>query len=221
MDKNSVIGLVLIAILLVGYSIFSQPSDEERAAARRAADSVAALQAEQDASNQVEAATAEIENAFEQDTTALDSASQAEVGAELKARYGVLAGASAGENKDITITTDLLKITFSNKGGVLVKANLLQYTTYDSMPLILFDQETAKMGYEFTYPSLGNLNTSDFFFMSNAGDATISGGDSKQISFTLEMEGGRRIENIYTISGDKYDIGMETRFYDVNGIVTS
>jgi len=221
MDKNSVIGLVLIAILLVGYSIFSQPSDEERAAAQRAADSIAALQAEQDATNQAEAAAADVESAFVQDTTELDSADQAEVGAELKARYGVLATASAGESKDITVTTDLLEITFSNKGGVPVKANLLQYTTYDSMPLILFDQETAKMGYEFTYPSLGNLNTSDFFFNANSGDATISGGDSKQISFTLEMEGGRKIENIYTISGDKYDIGMETRFYDVNGIVTS
>lgn len=221
MDKNSVIGLVLIAILLVGYSIFSQPSDEEKAAARRAADSIAAVQAEQDAANQAETAPAATEDAFKPDTVQLDSAGQAEVGAELIARYGVLAGASVGESEDITVTTDLLEITFSNKGGVPVKANLLQYTTYDSMPLILFDQETAKMGYEFTYPSLGNLNTSNFFFSTNESSKTISGNNSHQITFTLEMEGGRRIENIYTIPGNTYDIGMETRFYDVDGIVTS
>jgi len=220
MDKNSVIGLVLIAILLVGYSIFTKPSDEEMAAQQRAADSLAALQAEKDAVNEAEGAAIPQAEAFT-DTVSLDSADQAEVGAELKARYGVLAGASVGDNKDITVTTDLLKITFSNKGGVPVKANLLQYTTYDSMPLILFDEETANMGYEFTYPSLGNLNTSDFFFSTNEKSKTISGDNSEQITFTLEMEGGRRIENIYTIPGNAYDIGMETRFYDVDGIVTS
>jgi YidC/Oxa1 family membrane protein insertase len=220
MDKNSVIGLVLIAILLVGYSLFTKPSDEEIAAQQRAIDSVAALQAEADAVNEAEA-SAFIENEIVSDTVVLDSASKAEVGAELKARYGVLAAASEGENKEITITTDFLEITFSNKGGVPVKANLLEYTTYDSMPLILFDQETAKMGYEFTYPSLGNLNSSNFFFTTDERSKTISGEDSDQITFTLEMEGGRKIENIYTISGNAYDIGMETRFYDVDGIVTS
>lgn len=220
MDKNSVVGLVLIAILLVGYSIFSQPGEEQLEAQQRAADSLAALQVEQDAANRVESA-AVTENATMADTVPLDSAGQAEVGAELKARYGVLAAASTGENQDITITTDLLEITFSNKGGVPVKANLLKYTTYDSMPLILFDRETAKMGYEFTYPSLGNLNTSDFFFASSESSKTIGGGDSDQITFTLQMDGGRKIENIYTVSGDEYNIGMETRFYDVDGVVTA
>jgi YidC/Oxa1 family membrane protein insertase len=220
MDKNSVIGLVLIAALLVGYSIFSQPSDKQLAAQQRSADSVAALQVEQDAVNEVEAA-AIAENTIVDNTMPLDSASQAEVGVELKARYGVLAAASIGESQDITIATDLLEITFSNKGGIPVKANLLEYTTYDSMPLILFDEETAKMGYEFTYPSLGSLNTSNFFFTTSDGNNKISGEDSDQITFTLEMEGGRRIENIYTISGNTYDIGMETRFYDVDGIVTA
>ncbi|MFT5904165.1 MAG: YidC/Oxa1 family membrane protein insertase [Flammeovirgaceae bacterium] len=220
MDKNSVIGLVLIAALLVGYSIFSQPSDKQLAAQQRSADSVAALQVEQDAVNEVEAA-AIAENTIVDNTMPLDSASQAEVGVDLKARYGVLAAASIGESQDITIATDLLEITFSNKGGIPVKANLLEYTTYDSMPLILFDEETAKMGYEFTYPSLGSLNTSNFFFTTSDGNNKISGEDSDQITFTLEMEGGRRIENIYTISGNTYDIGMETRFYDVDGIVTA
>ncbi len=220
MDKNSVIGLVLIAILLVGYSLFTKPSDEEIAAQQRAIDSAAALQAEQDAVNEAEASTF-VENEIVNDTVVLDSAGQAEVGAELKARYGVLAAASEGLSKEITVTTDLLEITFSNKGGVPVKANLLKYTTYDSMPLILFDEETAKMGYEFTYPSLGNLNSSNFFFSTSEGSKKISGNDSDQITFTLEMEGGRKIENIYTISGNAYDIGMETRFYDVDGVVTS
>jgi len=220
MDKNSVIGLVLIAILLVGYSIFTQPTEEELAADQRVADSLAALQAEEDALNEADAS--ESKNFSEEiETPIQDSAAAAQIDSELKARYGVLAEASTGEEEKIVVTTDLLEITFSNKGGIPVKANLLNYTTYDSMPLILFDEETAKMGYEFTYPSLGNLNTSDFYFSTSGGGKKVSGDNSEQITFTLEMEGGRRIENTYTIPGNSYDIGMETRFVDVDGVVTS
>jgi YidC/Oxa1 family membrane protein insertase len=219
MDKNSVIGLVLIGLLLIGYSIMTKPSDEEIAAQKRATDSIAALKMEQDAAN--EAVLAEAEVATSIDTTELDSAAMAEVSSTLKTRYGVLAAASQGEEKTFTVKTDLLELTFSNKGGVPVKANLLKYTTYDSMPLILFDEQTASLGYEFTYPSLGNLKTNDFYFKHDGGTTTISGEEVEQFTFTLQMDGGRSIENIYTIKGNTYDFGLETRFTDVSGVVTS
>ncbi|MEM9052488.1 MAG: membrane protein insertase YidC, partial [Bacteroidota bacterium] len=212
MDKNSIIGLALIGLLLVGYSIYTQPSDEEIAEQQRVADSLAVLQVEEEASIEAEAALlTEVATA---DTSLLDSASIAELDSELKARYGVLAPVAAGEEIKTTIKTDVLELTFSNKGGVPVKANLLDYSTYDSLPLVLFDEETAKLGYEFTYPSLGNLNTSDFYFAQSKSDFELSGEDSKQIAFTLNMEGGRKIENIYTVNGNSYEVGIETRFTD-------
>ena len=35
MDKNNIIGAVLIAAVFIGYSVYSQPSAEEKAAAAR------------------------------------------------------------------------------------------------------------------------------------------------------------------------------------------
>ena len=35
MDKNNIIGAVLIAAVFIGYSVYSQPSKEEKAAAAR------------------------------------------------------------------------------------------------------------------------------------------------------------------------------------------
>ena len=44
MDKNTITGLVLIAILLVGFSIFSRPSKEQLEAQQRYYDSIALVQ---------------------------------------------------------------------------------------------------------------------------------------------------------------------------------
>ena len=41
MDKNTITGLVLIGILLVGFSFLSRPSEEQIAAQKRYYDSIA------------------------------------------------------------------------------------------------------------------------------------------------------------------------------------
>lgn len=220
MDKNSVIGLIIIAILLVAYSIYTRPGEAQIAEQQRIEDSIAAVKAEQDAESQADNANLEVGEA-EGEAPLRDSAITAVAKEELRNRYGIFASVTEGAEKLIHVKTDLLDLTFSNKGGVPIKANLLKYKTYDSMPLILFDEQSAKMAYSFTYPSLGNFSTTDFFFRTDASDTEISGNESRKLVFTLPLEGGRKIETIYTISGDKYDIGMESRFYDVAGIVTS
>ncbi|MBK6839832.1 MAG: hypothetical protein IPG90_17430 [Bacteroidetes bacterium] len=54
MDKNSIIGLSIIGLLIVGYSIFTQPSKEELAAARHKQDSIAALQVQEKAMDTIQ-----------------------------------------------------------------------------------------------------------------------------------------------------------------------
>jgi len=221
MDKNSVIGLIIIAILLVAYSIYTNPNDTEPVVGNQVADSLSVNGADTEASSEgEETASIEVETSV-LDTLPPDTGSKEDVTEMLKGRYGVFASSAKGEEKKIKVKTNLLEISFSNKGGIPVMANLLKYTTYDSMPLVLFTEETAKMTFDFTYPSLGNLSTSDFYYQTEATDTELNGDESKQFIFTLPLEGGRKIETVYTIAGNKYDIGMETRFYDVGGIVTA
>ena len=54
MDKNTTTGLVLIAILLIGFSYFSRPSKEQIAAQQRYYDSIAQVN-QRDAALQAEA----------------------------------------------------------------------------------------------------------------------------------------------------------------------
>jgi len=97
---------------------------------------------------------------------------------------------------------------------------LKQFNTYDSLPLVLFDDENQKFGFEFVYPSLGKFNSSDFYFTSSTGKPSVSGEETTQITYTLALDGGRKIENIYTVTGNTYDVGYETRFNNVSGIIT-
>ncbi len=56
MDKNTIIGLLIIAGILIGYSLFTRPSQEELAEQQRIQDSLRNAQAlllqEQQATNQ-------------------------------------------------------------------------------------------------------------------------------------------------------------------------
>lgn len=224
MDRNSVVGLILIAILLVAYSLYNQPSEEEIAARQRALDSAAAVAAEEEAEQRAREAASYSETATpapDSTTTANDSITTAAKNAEMQAKYGVFAAVADGEESLITVETDRMVVQFSNRGGVPVQAVLKEFNTYDSLPLVLFDPDLASFATEFTYPSLGNLSTGDFYFTTSAGDAVLEGEDAKQIIFTADLGGGRKLENVYTLSGDRYDIGFESRAYDLDGVFTS
>ena len=73
MDKNNIIGFVLIAAVLIGYGIWTQPSAEEQAAARHqdSIENVARQKAENAAKLAAQQKAIQAKAAAEADTTAL------------------------------------------------------------------------------------------------------------------------------------------------------
>ena len=55
-------------------------------------------------------------------------------------KYGLFASKITGEEAITKLTTNDLEVTFTNKGGTFKNVNLKNYTTYDSLPLNLFDK---------------------------------------------------------------------------------
>ncbi len=225
MDKNNIIGIFLIGLLLIGYTWYTQPSEEELRA--RKAEREKAEAAEKDAA---EAAAPFNESADLSDPqnraeiAEIDSAAAAQItgreAEERRRKYGVLASAATGEEEFFTVRNERFEVTFTNKGGVPAEARLLKYNTYEGDPLMLFAKDRHSLGYFFTYPSLGRLHTGDFYFSVQTGKTEVLGDDRTQVVYTLATEDGRRIENIYTITGRDHDIGFETKFYNTGGIVT-
>ena len=114
MDKNTITGLVLIAILLVGFSFLSRPSKEQLAAQQRYYDSIAQVQQrEADLKAKAEAALANDKEEQTADSTAL------------------FFNALQGTDSQVTIQNNLAELTVATKGGRISSATLKEYMGQD------------------------------------------------------------------------------------------
>lgn len=178
MDKNTITGLVLIGILLIGFSYLSRPSSEEEAALKRYNDSIAIVQQHEESLKAK--TTAALANEKEEEVV-VDSTS-------------VFHNASKGQEEATTIENDLLKVTITNKGGYVNSALLKEYKGQDKEPLILFAGEDAAMNFNF-YNKKEALQTKNYFFEAvNRTDSSVTmrlAADSvSYIDFTYMLHAG-------------------------------
>lgn len=132
MDKNTIIGFVLIALVLIGFSYFSRPSQEEIARIQHYNDSVAALKPEE---------VAEVRTG-EQQIIAVDT-------------NALFAKAATGRIENVAIENNLMKLEVSTKGGMLSSAVLKDYNDQQGKPLTLFGGDDSSFNFK-----LNGLNTS-------------------------------------------------------------
>ena len=154
MNKNSIIGFILIAAIMVGYTYWMSPSEEELAKRQFVADSIAQVQNQRILEMEMMAKAAEEEEkaeVLEKDSVVIESPEYS----DLQSKYDKFANAAAGEEQNFIIENDLLKLELSNKGGYIKTVELKDYKTYDSLPVILLDPNTTRFGLSFF--SLANL----------------------------------------------------------------
>lgn len=133
MDKNTIIGFVLIGVVLVIFSWLNQPTPEQLEAQRRMQDSIAqieqAKQLEQQQALEKEA-KAEAEFANLPDSVRV---------ARLQNDFGAFAQAMVGEAGSTVLENDLLEVRLENKGGRVGYVRLKKYDNYKGEPLVLFN----------------------------------------------------------------------------------
>ena len=153
MDKNTWIGFLLIAAIIVGFTMLNRPSKEELAARQRQQDSIALAQ-------QVMAEAQRISDSI---TAALETEAPASV--EVKE--------TKPAEEWITLQNEHLRLTLSTYGGAIQRAELLDYhASGDSVnPLCLFRADEASFG--FTLVTINNriLQTSQLVFTPIESDA--------------------------------------------------
>ncbi len=198
MDKNQTIGLVLIAGILIVYSIFFTPPKQEEPIVNTDSTSVEQVDPGQPIEQIAPAATSVIE----EDTS------------KLSEKFGLFAGAMQGEEKNFIVETQNAKYTFSNKGGGIESVELKDYVTFDNKPLILFDKESSNKSLNIA-TTKGNIDLSSLYFNSKNTNQTISEGDSTIIRFSADLGNGNSIEQTYVIHSGKYDVDYELK---VNGL---
>ena len=129
MDRNTLTGLVLIGAILIGYSFWMQPSQEEIEAQKLVQDSIAAVQADDErVAKMVEADLKPVDTA-QNENIGLDSVAKTLQDSldkiKNRQRFGSFATAASGEEKYHTIENDFVKFTLSNKGGAPVSGELI------------------------------------------------------------------------------------------------
>lgn len=231
MNKNSIIGIILIIGILVGWTIWVTPSKEEIARQREIQDSI--YQANRARYIQDSIRFVEAQNAAEQQLMA-----QPENGvvsdAVMRDKYGVFATTATGEEKLYTIENDVLKMTLTTKGAFVKTVELKDYKTWDSLPLIGFDENTSKFNLSF-FASNRNINTIDLFFtpyLNNYqydGDENIVVGE-KPLVFSMRaysddltnvLNPNQYIEFTYTVTKDEYMIDFDVKTVNMKNIIAS
>jgi YidC/Oxa1 family membrane protein insertase len=213
MDRNTIIGLALIGLLIVGMGIINKPAREAREAEMerrrtemRRQDSIARVEktrAEEAAAMLGMQGPAAIAGA---DGT-MDTASRQ----LLADRFGDFAAAAIGTEEQVVLENDLLKLTFTTRGGRPYSADLKQYHTYDSLPLILFDGDSTVFNLQF-FAGGKAINTGELYFRPEIISLTDGEGRAcQQLTMTLETAGSASLAYVYRLYDDDYMVDFDLR----------
>ena len=219
---------------MIGYTVWMQPTAEELVQKQHITDSIQEVRQQQQIEAQLteEASRQENETSFKQGSDEdinTDNISKEISGdySELKKRFDLFANSAVGEEQSTIIENDVFKIEISNKGGHIKTVELKEFQTSDSLPLILFNPETSKLGFSF-FSNNRIINTGDFYFQPSDPSEliTIRSGYDKSFSMRLyvdETEGvydeSRYIEYVYTVKGDDYMIDFDVNLVGMGPII--
>ncbi|MEA4935499.1 MAG: membrane protein insertase YidC [Paludibacter sp.] len=212
MDKNTILGFVLIAAILVGFSIMNRPSEEELARQKAYNDSISLVaEAQQKAEMQQKALKAST------DTIAVNPNDSSEIQKILNA-HGDFKSSVLGEEKLYVLENELIKVTLSNKGGKVISAELKKYLSQDSLPVVLFNKEEAD--FSFTMATRNNhiINTSALYFQPVSGITKDKEGNQK-ITFRLKSDAEAYFDFTYTLPANDYMLDFAVRSKDMSTIM--
>jgi len=184
MDRNTIIGFVLLGVLLFTYLFTATKSNQQLEKQRmHEADSLTAVKKQQEAL-QVKQDSVKTKVSTGDSLTGFNKA-------------------IGGTEKLLTIENALLKIVFSNKGGQPREVVLKKFKLYDSSLLRLVDSNLAN---RLTYPIITGPNqtaqVSDLYF--DQGQIEKSADGTQTITYTLPTPSGVSIQHQYVLHPDSY-----------------
>ncbi|MCR5242351.1 MAG: membrane protein insertase YidC [Prevotella sp.] len=205
MNKNNIIGFSLIAVVLIAFSWFNQPSAEQIEAQMKqdSIEHAQQLKAQQAQKLAEQTRKAEAEAAAKGDTT------------------NVFHAALNGENQDIVLKNQKLELTISTKGGMLSKAVIKDFTGHhknqegkydpalDTQDLTLFEGQDQSLNFLLAGKADNIITKEMFFTPSNVTDSTVT--------MTLPAAGGGSLIIDYKLNED-YLLSMQVRVEGLSGM---
>lgn len=194
MDKNTMTGLILMGLLLIGFSWWSQPSAEEQAK-KMQQDSIAAVTQHKAelAKQQAHAKEiADLKAKQKADTTALFHA------------------ALEGQAQEVVLKNEHLELSVNTKGGTVSKAIIKNFKDREDNPdVVLFDDKVQKLNFIMSTKE-ANIATQDLYFSPSAQtDSTLT--------LTADAGQGKSLVIQYRLGAD-YLLHMSMKVNGMNGL---
>lgn len=193
MDKNQVIGLGLILLLLVVYSQIMEPGTESQ-------DDNTTTQT----TEQVEVENEAQEPIDEQPVLAAEVENDSLMNVLNQQRLGLFSIGANGTEEDIQIENEDMKMTFSSMGGVIKEVELKGFTTNLGEPLIILDGERSNTSLVAKHAGR-DIDLTKLYYNFSKNEK----GDSTSLIFNLQVSTNQFVRQTYTIPKNGYKVGYK------------
>lgn len=207
MDRNTIIGFVLIGVIMVVWlylqSVNAPPPPPPQQQQQVQTDT-----------------TKKTEQKITSPDTVKQKADSLQLNSASVDKYGItFARFDKGEDKVIMVETDKYYAEFSAKGGSLIKYEVKGFKTWDNYPVqLLYLEKGGELNLLFTSTEGKLINTKELYFTSNykAWEKVSPGkGQDFKIIFELPLDSsGTKITKTYTIKNDSYIFGMDVELHN-------
>lgn len=205
-DRNTVLGFVILAALFFGYFYFT---NQEQSAVRKQ------KLKEQAYSDSVIAANRPMQDTA---TMRIDSVKNDSIGKVTEA--GKFQTGVTGTEQLVVVENELIKVTFTTKGGQPKKVELKKYKGLDSALLKLAATNFDKLSYSINTSGSSSAQISDLFF--SKVDQKTNADKSTTVSFTLSSSdsSGASITHEFTVKPDDYMIDFNVKMNGADKLLT-
>jgi len=221
-DRNTIAGLLIVGVILIGFTIYNSNQAKQYQEERRIADSIARAEGRLLDPEIVTAAAATAEaQAAEQHFSAISQTADS----IRRTRIGdMLVDAEGGEEEFHTFTNDVMELTFSTRGAHVYGVKLMDYSRYGyDTPLEMYVPGSSyfDMGFYLTGNNY-HVSTREMNFQF-AGVETIALPENRtaqRILFRLPVDTDAFIQYAYTILSDDYMVDFDVEFVGMQGLVS-
>ncbi len=217
MDRNSLIGFILIGLILLFYLIYFSPEPkkkeerqppqkekkEKRTSEPGRAPDTGPTEKKDEAPKDLDKPVTDKDKKKDEDSV------------DLPAPFGTHA---KGESKIITLENDVLKIKLNTKGGNIHYAELKDHKRFDREPVVLIDSANSNLSYQFFHENR-RVQTKDLYFQAKGESKKVTGEDSATVAMILKLGDNQYMRQEYTIYGNQFMLDYDLELVGFNRII--
>ena len=200
MNKNNIIGFVLIGVIMFGFTWYQSKQYEKQAEAQAQLDSIAF----------VEQMAAMAMDSVKRAEGVAENASAVQVKTLPMYKDSMLTEARLAEAQIYKLSNDKVEIEFTTRGAQPHSVKIKDYMTYDSTDLYLIKPEQSQYGISIYTGE--NINTKDFVFQ-------VAEHNDSLLVMRLPFAQGGYIQQVYSLSEGSYMMQNELSFVGMGDLI--